>query len=421
LPENRKMRFGSTLMFTATAARILVAALAAYIAIWALYVVLVPVLGRLRPRPRSGTTSRPVDLLPFIVVLVPSHNMEPVIERCIKSLKDCDYFADRLRVHVIADHCTDDTAARARASGATLHVRNVGPPGKTFSIAWALQQLSESDVTADLYVITDATAHVEPGFLKAIAALWRRGEDIIVAHALVDTANQKWFAKCLGLTLVHRNMQNRARERLGLSALIEGRGMAYSRQYIQRFGWSLALPTSSTPGTHPTEDWRHGVRVVEHGYRVAFADEARVLTPLRESLSAATQQGVRWERGRMSNASSHGLSVLITAIKQRNGRMLLAALDAIQLPVAILGGLCVIVAGLTALVSGPSGLAILGYSPLLLLSLYGISVVVQGQRDGIPPSTIAWAPIYVLWRCTAFAIAMVSRRSSRTKGPATST
>jgi hypothetical protein len=105
-----------------------------------------------------------------------------------------------------------------------------------------------------------------------------------MAHTMVDPTNQKWFARCLGLTLAHRNLQDAARERLSLSALVCGRGMAFGKEYIEKHGWRLALPSESIAGTHPTEDFRHGVRLAEHGYRVAFAPMRTSYTPLRQSL-----------------------------------------------------------------------------------------------------------------------------------------
>ncbi len=395
-------------MWVMALARLVLAALAAYAMFWTLYVVLPPLLGRLRPVGRSVRETAPRSGVPAVAVIVPAHNMEPVITRCVQCLRATRHPSASLQVFVVADHCTDRTATLAESAGATVLLRNDGPPGKTFTIAWALQSLKQRGIDADLYVVTDATAHVEPGFLEGLVARWQQGEDIVVAHSLVDLANQQWFAQCLGLTLVHRNMQNLARERLGLSALVEGRGMAYSRAYIERFGWSLALPTATDPGEHPTEDWRHGVRVVEHGYRVAFADDAHVYTPLRDTLAAATQQGMRWERGRMANAATHGIQVLLQAIRQGNRRMMLAALDAIQLPVAVLGALCGLVALLAAAVSATGWLAVLGYAPVLLLAIYGVFVIVQGQREGIRASTVAWAPVYVLWRCASFVLAFVA-------------
>jgi cellulose synthase/poly-beta-1,6-N-acetylglucosamine synthase-like glycosyltransferase len=343
--------------------------------------------------------------LPRVVVIVPSHNMAAVICRCIESLQASNYPRERLTTVIVADHCTDSTASLAAAAGATVFVRDTGPPGKTYALAWTFKELAARGMTADFHVVTDATARLDPGFLRELLPFWQRGESIVVGHSVVDLSNQRWFAQCLGLTLVHRNLQNEVRERLGLSALIEGRGMSYSRGYIARHGWSLAAPESDEAGTHPTEDWRHGVRVVEHGYRVAFAHDARVVTPLRDSLTAATQQGARWERGRMANAGTHALRLLRIGLRERNRQKVFAALDALQPPAAILAGICVAVAALSLLLPSGSPVFAVSFLPLLIVGTYSLLVIAQGRREGIRLTTVAWAPVYVLWRGLSFLLA----------------
>jgi hypothetical protein len=182
--------------------------------------------------------------------------------------------------------------------------------------------------------------------------------------------------------------------------------MAFSREYIQRFGWSLALP--KTQGSHPTEDWRHAVRAVEEGYRVGYADEARVATPLRGSFAEATQQGARWERGRLINASTYALRLVWRGLCNRDHIKLFAALDAMQPPVAILAAITLALSVMTYVF--PSGNVLrnfAGYLPLILVGLYGFIVIVRGRRDGISPATVFWGPLYVLWRCSAFILAWV--------------
>lgn len=377
----------------------------AYASVWTVYVVVLPIIATIRAaRPLVQVDDR-ASLTPTIAVIIPAHNMSSVISRCIESVLACGYPRDKFEINVVADHCTDDTSQKSTQAGATVYVRDEGPAGKTYTLAWTIEKLGEEAKDPDLYVVVDATARVAFGFLEALVSVWREGEQIIVSHSLVDAENQKWFARCLGLTLVHRNLQNSARQRLRLSALIEGRGMAYSREYIKKFGWRLALPTASTSGTHPTEDWRHAVRAVENGYRVAFADDARVVTPLRPTLSAATKQGIRWEKGRMANAFSHAMRLLAQGVKQRSLVKSLAALDAIQPPVAILGALCVAIALLAPAFPGSLTIASLSAVPLVLFILYGIAVVTEGRKDGISPITVLWAPVYILWRTSAFILA----------------
>jgi cellulose synthase/poly-beta-1,6-N-acetylglucosamine synthase-like glycosyltransferase len=311
---------------------------------------------------------------------------------------------NKVEIYVVADHCSDDTAACAQAAGVHVLTRHEGPQGKTYALAWAFDALTEGGVIPDLYLIVDATVQVEAPFLAAIVERWRRGEDIVTCHPMVSPENQTWYGQCLGLMLIHRNLQNGARERLGLSAMLDGRGMAYSRAYIQRFGWRLALPTGLRT-THPTEDWRHGIRVVEQGYRVAFADGALVSTPLRDSLTKATKQGARWERGRMVNASTHALRLLLHGLRQRHLVKVCAALDAIQPPVAILGAISLGLVASSVLVPSPGWSGITSFLPFMFTGLYGLRVILKGRQEGLGLTTVIWAPLYVAWRCVAFVLA----------------
>jgi cellulose synthase/poly-beta-1,6-N-acetylglucosamine synthase-like glycosyltransferase len=384
----------------------LLALLTAYVAFWAIYVLVIPVVaGMVRPSARKTAGSSRQEF-PRITVIVPAFNMKEFVARCVESLVSCDYPKDKVSIYVVADHCTDNTSELAAGAGASVLVREEGPRGKTYTLAWALDALKERGNMPDLYVIVDATARVDPAFLKMLAARWRDGEDVLISRAIVDTENQQWFAQCLGLTLAHRNLQNWARERLGLSAFISGRGMGYSRKYIQTYGWSLALPESTGFGAHPTEDWRHGVRIAAEGLRAAFVEDAKVFTPLRGSLRAATEQGIRWERGRMANASTDGFQLLLQGLRQQSRSMVLAALDAVQPPVAILAGLCLASAVLALVVFRTQVSVAFGVAPLFLVATYGFAVLERGRREGIKRRTILWAPVYVAWRCMSFLMAL---------------
>ena len=49
--------------------------------------------------------------------------------------------------------------------------RDSGPPGKTYALAWTFKELSVRGMLADLHVVTDATARLDPGFLPAEIAV----------------------------------------------------------------------------------------------------------------------------------------------------------------------------------------------------------------------------------------------------------
>ena len=80
--------------------------------------------------------------LPRLLLLVPAHNEELLIDSCVRSLIALDYPPARFSVVVIADNCTDRTADLARAASARcLERHDVEHPGKPRAVAWALKQL----------------------------------------------------------------------------------------------------------------------------------------------------------------------------------------------------------------------------------------------------------------------------------------
>lgn len=384
----------------------MVLAIVAYATAWAMYLLMFPLAASLW-KPNVSVIKRTTDVdWPSVAVIIPGRNVARILDTCISSLRACKYPAEKLEIYVVADHCTDDTAEFARSAGIIPLPRDDGPKGKTYTLAWTFDLLKERGIEHDLYVVVDATACVDVHFLAALVNCWQQGEHIIANHTFVAADNQTWYGRCLALMFVHRNLQNWSRGQVKASGLLTGCGMAFSCDYIQRFGWSLALP--SFQGSHPTEDWRHAVRAVGEGYRVAYADHARVSTPLRSSLSEATQQGARWERGRLLNAGTYALGLLWRGLWERDRVKVFAALDAIQPPVAILAALSITVVALTYLVSRDNHtMHFVGYLPIMLVSLYGMIVVIRGRWEGISPITIAWGPIYVVWRCSAFILAWV--------------
>src|SRR5438128_10592788 len=57
---------------------------------------------------------------PSFDIIVPAHNEAAGIASTVKSLLALDWPADKRRVVVVADNCSDDTAELARAAGAVV-------------------------------------------------------------------------------------------------------------------------------------------------------------------------------------------------------------------------------------------------------------------------------------------------------------
>src|SRR5438094_422586 len=136
-----------------------------------------------RARPRVGTSA---DRETF-AILVPAHDEERVIARTLASLAGLEYPRDRFSVHVVADNCSDDTAAIARDRGTCVHERtDPHRPGKGAALNWLVDEVLAEHRHVDAFVIVDADSELSPDFLHAMgrhlrgeagsqALRWERG------------------------------------------------------------------------------------------------------------------------------------------------------------------------------------------------------------------------------------------------------
>lgn len=155
-----------TMQEVALALFIVFAAIIAYV--YALYPLFLIVVGRIRRRPKP----RPLwdDELPTVSMLIPAYNEETVIAQKLDSTLALDYPADKLRITVASDCCTDATESIVRAYGerGVRLVRNETQKGKIATIS----ELATGE-KADLILITDANAIFETDALRKVVAHFR--------------------------------------------------------------------------------------------------------------------------------------------------------------------------------------------------------------------------------------------------------
>src|SRR5262249_19752039 len=91
-----------------------------------------------------------------ISVLIPAHNEELVLGATLESLNAQDY-PGAFEIVVVADNCTDRTAAVALAGGALVLERtNLDERGKGHALNWGLARLLARPEPPDAFVIVDA-------------------------------------------------------------------------------------------------------------------------------------------------------------------------------------------------------------------------------------------------------------------------
>ena len=112
-------------------------------------------------------------------VIVPAHNEAEVIEGAVASLRKLDWPADAFQVLVVADNCTDSTAALARAAGArVLERHDAVSRGKGHALDFAFKT-SATHGWADAVVVVDADTEVSANLLEAFATRIESGADAV--------------------------------------------------------------------------------------------------------------------------------------------------------------------------------------------------------------------------------------------------
>ena len=258
----------------------------AWLAGSALYLLLLLLAGRRQAHPAPETVARS-DVR--VAVLVPAHDEHAGISEAVKALMRQDHPARLTDVIVIADNCADDTAAQAASAGAAVWERDAPEsPGKGQALAWAIERVWRELPQTDAVVIVDADCAASPNLCSTIAAEIARGRHAVQVPYEVSNPSESPTAglRAAGFALKHV-IRARGRARLGLSCNLFGTGMGFSATVLRRVPWPQSV----------TEDTELFVRLTRAGYRVAYADTARVTSPMPTTAEQAAQQQLRWESG----------------------------------------------------------------------------------------------------------------------------
>ena len=288
---------------------------------------LLTLCGAARARARRRCPPPEGDLL--IVALVPAHDERGMIGGAVGSLLACDYEPSRREVVVIADNCTDDTAALARAAGATVWERDdADRPGKGQAVAWGLARLERERPQVEAVVMMDADCTADLGVLAALAAPLRAGADAVQGAYLASNPDASTTAalRFAGYALMNL-VRPAGKEALGLSCGLLGSGMAFTARTLATVPWSAFSVT---------EDKEQHLRLLERGLRVRFAAEAIVRSPMPVSQARGDTQQVRWETGNVELARRWVPRLLRPGVRDGDVPALHAAWELVVPPLSLI-------------------------------------------------------------------------------------
>ncbi len=246
----------------------------------------------------------------MLVAVVPAHDEERTLPESLRSLRVQCPAPDR--VIVVADNCTDGTAALAVRLGAEVVETSANTARKAGALNQVLDALLPALADTDQVLVMDADSAVVPGFL-ATATAWLREHPATGAVGGVFTGRPGG-----GL----------------LGALQRNEYARYEREIARRRGRAMVLTGTATlfrvavlreiadarsdvlPGRHGsvydtlalTEDNEITLAVKTLGHFAASPRDCGVLTEIMPTWRDLWHQRLRWQRGALENLRAYGLT-----------------------------------------------------------------------------------------------------------------
>lgn len=277
-------------------------------------------IGEQRYSPPSTVQALDDSLKGRLCVVIPAYNEEKQIASLLDHLNTqatpCD-------VLVIADNCTDQTAAIVR-SRAVRVIERQDPTrrGKPFALQLAFDQLLKEGY--DWIAVLDADAIPDPYFLTELNKnLQFQPAAIQVANTFALPLNPSWPARWNALLFGTYN-QIRARGRAGwnLSCGLLGNGWVLHRRTLEEIPYSV---------DSIAEDLEYHIRLVKAQKRVAFVPSAKAQTHPPSSQKGRTTQQARWAGGRWQVVKEE-VPQLIGLVMKGHLQLIEPLLDLLTLP-----------------------------------------------------------------------------------------
>jgi cellulose synthase/poly-beta-1,6-N-acetylglucosamine synthase-like glycosyltransferase len=356
----------------------------------------------LRSSPRRS--GRRDDSTPSHAILVPAHDEGQGIAATITALRaEMDPNA---RLVVVADNCSDDTAARARAAGAEVVERDdPAHRGKGFALAFGRDFLAEGH-PPEVVLVVDADCRLLPGSIAALAqAAQSSGRAVQATNLISPELAAPPMVQISGFAMLVKNLyRSRGMQRLGGAALLTGTGMA--------FPWRLFSQADLATGSI-VEDLALGIQFTRAGNPPLLIEDAGVRSA-PAALGDALQQRRRWEHGFLDVLRQQALPTLLGGLARASRAEIFLGLHLLVPPLALLMMLSIallLAMAVLALLGGPGMPAILFGALLVLIGALLLAAWADQGRCYLRPRALLMAPLYAVWKLPIY-LGFVGRREA---------
>ena len=336
---------------------------------------------------RAGGQSSPASA----VIVVPAHDEAVIISQTLQSLSEA--LGPDMRVLVVADNCTDSTAALARSAGVDVVERHdLELRGKGFALAFAADHLRPNP--PEIFVVMDADCSTDGSSLRALVdAAYASSGPAQSVNLLRPDRRAPPLVQLSNFAFVLKNLvRQRGLQKLAGRVHLTGTGMAMPFELFH---------VSGNTRSSIVEDLALGLDLADAGHPPMLVCNAFVWS------GSASEEGTllqrrRWEGGFLSTALRQGPKEAWHGLVRGKPRALLAGLDLMIPPLALFAFLNVavlVIAAALVLVLGGRWWPVVAQLVLLVLAMLAVFVAwVREGREFISLGVLARLPLYVIWK-----------------------
>ncbi len=238
------------------------------------------------------------DNPPMVSILIPAHNEEHTIERCVISLSEMDYYSHgekNFEIIVINDGSTDNTGkvlGNLKNKVDCLRIVTRRPPRSGKGKGYVLND-GVKMARGEAIAVFDADSRVDSDFLKKIIP-YLNEDNVVGVQSRVRMYNKDrnlLTAMQEAEFAIFGNVILRSRDIMGKNGFLGGNGQITTRKVMEEIdGWD---------GFAVTEDLNLSIKLMLKGYKIRYCGEAEVWQEAVPFWRPFFRQRVRWATGNL--------------------------------------------------------------------------------------------------------------------------